>query len=86
MTYMIENRLCFSNNRYAHMYIRISARIRTEFDSERIAESDEIVLANTIDGETLPEQYWSQRIVGFDVNKAEMLRNVIEICLIFEIN
>jgi hypothetical protein len=55
-----------------------------EFDSERIAENDEIILADTIDGETLPEPYWPLRLVGSDVNKAEMLRNVIEIRLIFE--
>jgi len=56
----------------------------TEFDSERITENDDIILANTINGESLPEPYWPLRLVGSDVNKAEMLRNVIEIRLIFE--
>jgi hypothetical protein len=55
-----------------------------EFESELVAENDDIILANTIDGETLPEPYWPLRLVGSDVNKAEMLRNVIEIRLIFE--
>ena len=55
-----------------------------EFDSERIAENNDIILANRMDGETLPEPYWPLRVVGSDVNKAEMLRNVIEIRVIFE--
>ena len=37
-----------------------------------------------IDGETMPEPYWPLGLVGFDVNKAEMLTNVIEIRLILE--
>ena len=62
----------------------ISDGYTTEFDSNRIVENSEIILANTIDGETMPEPYSSLGLVGFDVNKAEMLRNVVEIRLIFE--
>ena len=46
-----------------------------EFESERIAENSEINLANRVNEETLFEPYWL-RLVGSDVNKEEMLRNV----------
>jgi molybdate/tungstate transport system substrate-binding protein len=66
--------------------VRITASdgYTAEFDSERIVENNGIILANIIDGQHLPEPYWPLRLVGSEVNKAEMLRNVVEIRLIFE--
>ena len=41
----------------------ISDGYTTEFDSDHIVENSEIILANTINEETLPEPYWPLGLV-----------------------
>jgi hypothetical protein len=54
-----------------------------EFDIKRVKLDDEIILANQLNGAPLPEPFWPLRLVGSDLSSKEMIRNVIEIQLLF---
>jgi DMSO/TMAO reductase YedYZ molybdopterin-dependent catalytic subunit len=45
--------------------------------------NEDIVLANELDGAALPEPYWPLRLVGSDLTKGQMVRNVVKIQLVF---
>ena len=52
---------------------------RKTFNSTFVKRNDNILLANELNGTALPEKYWPLRLVGHDLTKSEMLRNVVEI-------
>jgi hypothetical protein len=54
-----------------------------EFNSTFVAENDNIIVANKVNGEVLPDTYWPLRLVGSDIAKSDRLRNVVEIQIIF---
>jgi len=45
---------------------------------------DHILLANTLNGQPLPEKYWPLRLVGSTISSSQMIRNVNEIRIIFK--
>ncbi len=49
------------------------------FNSSFVARNDNIIVANELNGTALPEKYWPLRLVGPDLKKSEMVRNVVEI-------
>ena len=55
-----------------------------ELNSSFVKLNENIVLANELDGAALPETYWPLRLVGDDLTKGQMIRNVVEIKLVFE--
>jgi DMSO/TMAO reductase YedYZ molybdopterin-dependent catalytic subunit len=54
-----------------------------ELNSSFVKLNENIVLANEMDGAALPETYWPLRLVGSDLTKGQMVRNVVEIRLVF---
>jgi DMSO/TMAO reductase YedYZ molybdopterin-dependent catalytic subunit len=54
-----------------------------EFTSLRVLRNSNIIVANTLNGAPLPEQYWPLKLVGSELSDDEMLRNVVEIQVIF---
>jgi DMSO/TMAO reductase YedYZ molybdopterin-dependent catalytic subunit len=55
-----------------------------QLDASRIGENDAILVAHVMNGLPLPEKYWPLRLVGADLITSEMIRNVVEIQLVFE--
>lgn len=55
-----------------------------ELNSSFVKLNENIVLANELDGSALPEPYWPLRLVGKDLAQGQMIRNVVEIKLVFE--
>jgi hypothetical protein len=55
------------------------------FNSSTIAHNDNIILADRLNGAPLPEadNYWPLRLVGSGLTSDEMLRNIVEIQIIF---
>ncbi len=49
------------------------------FNSTFVKRNDNIILANELNGTALPEKYWPLRLVGPDLKKSEMVRNVVEL-------
>ena len=49
------------------------------FDSARITRNDNILLAYLVNGNPLPEKYFPLRLVGSDLEKSEMVGNVVQI-------
>jgi DMSO/TMAO reductase YedYZ molybdopterin-dependent catalytic subunit len=49
------------------------------FNSTFMKRNDNIIVANELNGTALPEKYLPLRLVGHDLKKSEMLRNVVEI-------
>jgi hypothetical protein len=56
----------------------------TELPSNRTTDNDNIILANQMEGAVLPDLYWPLRLVGNDLQSSEMIRNVVEIIIIFD--
>jgi len=54
-----------------------------ELNSSYVKLNENIVLANELDGSALPEPYWPLRLVGKDLTKGQMIRNIVEIKLVF---
>jgi DMSO/TMAO reductase YedYZ molybdopterin-dependent catalytic subunit len=54
-----------------------------EFNSTFVAENDNIIIANKANGEALPDTYWPLKLVGSAIAESDMLRNVVEIQIIF---
>ncbi len=57
-----------------------------EFNSTFVGLNDNIILTNEMNGMPLPEKYWPLRLVGTALTKSQMIRNVVEIQIIFELN
>jgi DMSO/TMAO reductase YedYZ molybdopterin-dependent catalytic subunit len=58
-----------------------------ELNSSIVKLNENILLANEMDGSALPEPYWPLRLVGDDLTQKEMIRNVVEVKLVFgEVN
>ena len=57
-----------------------------ELNSSFVKLNQNIVLANELDGMALPDKYWPLRLVGSDLPKGQMVRNVAEIKLVFNEN
>lgn len=55
-----------------------------ELNSSFVKLNENIVLSNELDGAALPDKYWPLRLVGDDLTKGQMIRNVVEIKLVFE--
>ena len=49
------------------------------FNSTFVRRNDNIIVANELNGTALPEKYWPLRLVGPDLKKSEVLKNVVEI-------
>lgn len=49
------------------------------FDSTRVTHNDNIILAYLVNGNPLPEKYFPLRLVGNDLEKSEMIGNVVQI-------
>jgi hypothetical protein len=54
-----------------------------EFNSTFVAENDNIIIANRVNREALPETYWPLKLVGSAIAESDRLRNVVEIQIIF---
>jgi DMSO/TMAO reductase YedYZ molybdopterin-dependent catalytic subunit len=57
-----------------------------ELNSSFVKLNQNIILANELDGEALPDKYWPLRLTGSDLSKGQMARNVAEIRLVFNEN
>ena len=55
-----------------------------ELNSTFVALTDNIILANEMNGMPLPEKYWPLRLVGPALSKSQMIRNIVDIQVIFE--
>jgi DMSO/TMAO reductase YedYZ molybdopterin-dependent catalytic subunit len=51
-------------------------------NSSRLKRNDNIFVAVLLDGKTLPDKYWPLRLMGSDVEKSEMIRNLAKIEII----
>jgi DMSO/TMAO reductase YedYZ molybdopterin-dependent catalytic subunit len=54
-----------------------------ELNSSFIKMNQNILLANELDGSQLPDKYWPLRLVGSDLDKGQMIRNVATIELVY---
>jgi hypothetical protein len=54
-----------------------------EFNSTFVAENDNLIIANKENGAVLSETYWPLKLVGSAIAKSDMLRNVVEMQIIF---
>lgn len=54
-----------------------------DLDSMFVKLNNDILLANLQDGSALETKYWPLRLVGGDLSKSQMIRNVAEIKLLF---
>ncbi len=79
------NRDLADNNAYTVQVIA-SDGYTVELNSSFVKLNENIILANNLDGEALPEKYWPLRLVGDDLTKGQMIRNVAEIKLVFDEN
>lgn len=52
-------------------------------NSSFVKLNENILIANELDGAPLPEPYWPLRLVGSDLSKGQMVRNVVKIQLEF---
>jgi molybdate/tungstate transport system substrate-binding protein len=50
-----------------------------ELNSTFILQNENILVADLLDGDALPEKYWPLRLVGSDLEKSQMIRNIAEI-------
>jgi molybdate/tungstate transport system substrate-binding protein len=50
-----------------------------ELNSTFILQNENIIAADLLDDSALPEKYWPLRLVGSDLEKSQMIRNVVEI-------
>lgn len=57
-----------------------------ELNSSFVKLNQNILLANELDGQALPDKYWPLRLVGSDLPKDQMVRNVAEVKLVFNEN
>lgn len=57
-----------------------------EVNSSFVKLNENIVLANELNGAPLPEPYWPLRLVGSDLSKGQMIRNVVKLQLVFAAN
>ncbi len=55
-----------------------------ELNSTFVKLNQDIFLANELDGEPLVEPYWPLRLVGSDLTKGQMVRNVVKLELAFQ--
>jgi hypothetical protein len=54
-----------------------------EFNSTFVAENDNIIIANKVNGEVLPDTYWPLKLVGSAIAESDRLRNIVEVQIIF---
>ncbi|MBN2336736.1 molybdopterin-dependent oxidoreductase [Candidatus Bathyarchaeota archaeon] len=54
-----------------------------ELNSSFVKLNENIILANELNGAALPDKYWPLRLVGSDLDKSLMVRNIVEIRLVF---
>ncbi len=54
-----------------------------ELNSSFVKLNQNIVLANELNGAALPDTYWPLRLVGDDLTKGQMIRNIVEIKLVY---
>ena len=54
-----------------------------DFESSLVMLNNDVILAHMMDGGPLPEKYLPLRIVGPELTSGQMIRNVVEIRLIF---
>ncbi|PVX23181.1 MAG: hypothetical protein CW691_11385, partial [Candidatus Bathyarchaeum sp.] len=54
-----------------------------ELNSTFISQNENILVANALDDSALPEKYWPLRLVGSDLEKSQMIRNIAEIQIIY---
>jgi hypothetical protein len=54
-----------------------------EFDSRRVRDNANIIVANRLNGAPLPEPYWPLKLVGSELSEDETLCNIVEIQIIF---
>ena len=54
-----------------------------ELNSSFVKMNQNILLANELDSSQLPEKYWPLRLVGSDLEKDQMIRNVATIELVY---
>jgi hypothetical protein len=52
-----------------------------EFDSARVKRNDNIIVAITVNGNPLPDQYYPLRLVGSDLKKDEMAGKIMKIVI-----
>jgi molybdate/tungstate transport system substrate-binding protein len=50
-----------------------------ELNSTFIIQNENILVADLLDDAALPEKYWPLRLVGSDLDKSQMIRNIAEI-------
>jgi molybdate/tungstate transport system substrate-binding protein len=50
-----------------------------ELNSTFILQNENILVADLLDDSALPEKYWPLRLVGSDLDKSQMIRNIVEI-------
>jgi molybdate/tungstate transport system substrate-binding protein len=54
-----------------------------ELNSTFISQSENILVADLLDDTALPGKYWPLRLVGSDLDKSQMIRNIAEIRIIY---
>ncbi len=59
--------------------ITASDRYSIELNSTLISQNENITVANALDDDALPEKYWPLRLVGSDLEKSMIIRNIVEI-------
>lgn len=77
------NRELADNNAYVVQVISADG-YTVELNSSFVKMNQNIILANEMNGEQLPETYWPLRLVGNDLEKSQMARNIAEIRVVFE--
>ena len=50
-----------------------------ELNSTFILQNENILVSDLLDDAALPEKYWPLRLVGSDLEKSQMIRNIAEI-------
>lgn len=77
------NRELADNNAYTVQIISADG-YTVELNSTFVKMNQNIILANEMNGEQLPETYWPLRLVGSDLEKGQMARNIAEVKVVFD--
>ena len=76
------NRVLAEANAYMVQVIANDGFI-VELNSSFVDQNQNILLANEMNGAALPEKYWPLKLVGSDLTKGQMARNIVEVKLVF---
>ena len=77
------NRVMADNYAYNVTLIDSSGSYSVVLNSSYIKMNENILLANEMNGAPLPEKYWPLRLVGSDLDKSQMIRNIATIQLVY---